>query len=136
MPSAAPQPGGEGATQEELAAKVAASFEVAKPPQVTQPEAMTPQGDQKAEAAATGEQVQTVKDAITNLPDQVAQTVSAPIRQVKAQVFPHPERAEESLGILEKSAKGRPKDLQEGVIALREEHIAAHNDLEHQEQAA
>jgi len=137
LPSVVPQPGNKGVTHEELAAKVAASFEVSKPPQVTQPEAMTVQPDHKAESAATGAQLQVIQETITNLPDQVAQTVSEPIRQVRGQItaVSRPDDAERSIQELVGRAKG-PADLQAGVNELRPAHIDAHHDLEHQEQAA
>lgn len=137
MPSAVPQPGKGGGAEQELAAKVAASFEVAKPPQVTQPEAITPQGDHKAEAAATEQQLDAVKDTISELPGQVAQVVSAPARQVADQItgISHPDNAEKSIQELLSMAKG-PADLQKGANQLRMVHIETHHDLDGEEQAA
>ena len=137
MPSAVPQPGAGGGTEQELAAKVAASFEVPKPPQVTQPEVVQGQPDHQAEAAATKERLEAVQDTIKDLPDQVQQVVSAPARQVGKQILDisHPDDAERSIRELMNKAKG-PADIQAGVNQLRPAHIEAHHDLGQKEQVA
>lgn len=123
--------------EKELAAKVAASFGSAEKPQVPKSEAIIPQPDHKAEAAATEQQLNAIKDTISDLPGQVAQVVSAPARQVADQIsgISHPDNAEKSIDEAKKVAQG-PFQLQDIVNKLRPAHIDAHNDLEHQEQAA
>lgn len=137
MHSVPPQPGQEGVSEQELAAQVAASFESGEKPQVTQPETITAQPDRKAEAAATREQLNAVKDKISNLYDEASDIVSAPARQVSDQItgISHPDNAEKSIHELLGMAKG-PADLQKGANQLRLAHIEAHHDLDEQEQAA
>lgn len=130
--SVGPQPG-QGVSEQELAAKVAASFEAPKPPQVTQPEATQAQPDHKAEAAAAGEQLKAVQDKISSLSNRASDIVSAPARQLGDQVtqFSHPDSAEQSIRELLERSKG-PAELQMGANQLRLAHVEAHHDLEEQ----